>query len=65
MIDETETKLVGASGIVEIIAPFPKLDTTEKPIVFYAVTRAKMLEPHVKLNGVAIRSVIKTEHFNA
>lgn len=34
LIADIETKLVGASGLVEIIAPLPKVDTTEYPTLF-------------------------------
>lgn len=53
LIVNTETKLVGASGLVEIIAPLPMLDTTEYPTLFWAVTLATILDPQVRLNGAA------------
>jgi len=38
-----------------MIAPLPALESVESPLEFVALTLAKTLEPHGRLNGAAIR----------
>ena len=47
--------LIGGSGIVKITAPLPCSEAKELPIIFLAVTVAKILEPHPTLYGGAIK----------
>ena len=44
-------RLVGASGLVMIIAPLPSLDKSVLPIMFVATILAKIEDPHGILNG--------------
>jgi hypothetical protein len=39
---------MGESGYVRMIAPLPICEIIEFPIMFFAITFAKMLEPQVK-----------------
>jgi hypothetical protein len=52
---KTSDKLIGESGIVTIIAPFPALDYVELPLTFVAITFAKTLDPQGKLYGDAYK----------
>jgi hypothetical protein len=47
----TSAKFKGASGLVIIVAPLFASDSSELPLILYAVTLAKMLSPNVKANG--------------
>jgi hypothetical protein len=54
----TFEKLVGVSGKVRMIAPLPTGDSGVVPWIFVAVNLVKILEPHGKLNGLAINVAI-------
>ncbi len=55
-------RLIGASGIVRMIAPFASLENAELPTKFVALTLAQTLEPHAKLNGVLLSVVAGKVH---
>ena len=55
VIRATFARLIGASGLVSIIAPFPGVDASEGPTMLVAIIFAKMLDPHGRENG-AIKS---------
>jgi hypothetical protein len=47
---------------VRIIAPFPAGDYREVPTMLTAETFANTLAPHGRLNGMAFKVAIGTEH---
>jgi len=51
---ESLSSPVGGSGTLVMTPPFPAGDNWESPIIFVALTLAKMLPPHAKLNGSAL-----------
>jgi hypothetical protein len=56
---------MGASGVVEVTAPFPGFDPTEAPIRFVAITLTKMLDPQGKSKGVFSNSSEGIVHYVA
>lgn len=56
MIRGTLIRLIGASGTLRIIAPWPASDMIELPLILIAITLTKTSEPHAKLNGAAFNA---------
>ncbi len=53
-------RFIGASGLVRIIAPPPGVPKADVPTMFYALTYAKISEPHGIENGAIISAEIGT-----
>lgn len=64
-IETISIKLIGAYGVVRIIAPFPTKDSYELPKALYATTLANTLEPQVNENGAVNRVAIGIEQLVA
>ena len=55
-------KLYGASGFVNITAPFPSAEASESPFMLVAITLAQTLDPHGSKKGSALNVAIGTLH---
>ena len=69
-------RLIGASGVVVMIAPLPALDSCEEPYIFLATTLTYTPEPHSSENGealseatgivqVVVRDVVMSQNVNS
>ena len=55
-------RLIGASGVVVMIAPLPALDSCEEPYIFLATTLTYTPEPHSSENGDDLNVVTGIVH---
>ena len=59
----TFARLIGAAGLVKIIAPLPPSDTTEDPLMLVAITFAQIPCPHYMLYGLCVNLTLGIVQF--